>query len=62
MVQFMGLGALLVRGGRAVQQFGLLGYQFGYFRKKKLAMGSASVTGMLRMCSIQASSSIFSSL
>ena len=49
LVEFIGLCALLIGGCGAVQQGGLLGYKFGYFRKKKLALGTASVTGMVRI-------------
>jgi hypothetical protein len=51
LVQLARFGPQLFGRGRAVQQLALLGYKFGYFRKKKLAMGTASVTGMLIICS-----------
>lgn len=47
LVEAVGLGAYLIVRGGAVQQLALLGYKFGYFRKKKLAIGTASVTGMV---------------
>lgn len=62
LVELIGLGAPLIGRCWPVKQGGLLGYKFGYFRKKKMAMGTASVTGMLMIWSIYASDSIFSSL